>query len=84
MNKFTGDEFWEVKHQIDDEINRLGWSKSKVKVHIKTVYGKSGRLSMTDEELLDLLRYLRSFCSVKSISRVSRPSRRERRKRRRV
>ena len=81
MNKLTIDEFWKLKHQIDDEIKRLGWTKEKAKGHIKTVYGKSSRLSMSDEELFDLLNYLRSFCSTKSIPSVSTPLRRRRKRR---
>ena len=81
MSKLTIDEFWKIKHQIDDEIQRLGWTKEKAKNHIYIVYRKSSRLSMTDEELLDFLSYLRSFSVAKSIPSVSTPKRRRRRRR---
>ena len=82
MKKLTVDEFWEIKHQIDDEIKRIGWSKDRAKDYIKGVYDKSSRLSMTDEQLVDFLDYIRSFCPTKSIPSVSSSTRRNRRRRR--
>ena len=82
MKKLTVDEFWEIKHQIDDEIKRIGWSKDRAKDYIKKVYNKSSRLSMTDEQLIDFLSHIRSFCPAKSISSVSNSARRDRKRRR--
>lgn len=82
MKKLTVTEFWDIKHQIDDEVDRLGWSKDKCKSHIKTVYGATSRLSMTDEDLIDLLNYLRNLTVSKIIPSVSRRKPRKRRGRR--
>ncbi len=57
----TVTEFWELKHQIDDEVARLGWSKAKCKAFIIQRYGKITRLAMSDDELLDLLKVLKSI-----------------------
>ena len=84
MTKLTASQFWEIKHQIDDEVARLGWSKAKCKSHIKTVYGASSRLSMTDEQLFDLLAYLRNLSATQIVPSLSRPTRREKRRRRRI
>ena len=83
MKKLTVDEFWEIKHQIDDGIKRIGWSKAQAKDYIKGVYDKSSRLSMTDEQLIDFLNYIRSFCRTKSRPSVS-STRRKNTKRRRI
>ena len=56
-------DFWRIKHQIDDEIARLGWSKQKCTALIIKRYGKISRLVMTDEQLIDLLDYLLGFRS---------------------
>lgn len=82
MSKLTITEFWDIKHQIDDEATRLGWSKQKCKSHIKTVYGATSRLSMSDEDLLDLLQYLRNLSTTQIIPRVSSSTRRSKRRRR--
>ena len=81
MKKLTIDEFWKLKHQIDDEIKRLGWTKEQAKNHIYIKYRKYSRLSMSDEQLFDLLSYLRSFCSTKSIPSVSSLNRKKRKRR---
>ncbi|MDJ0594839.1 MAG: hypothetical protein QNJ72_33490 [Pleurocapsa sp. MO_226.B13] len=56
-------DFWNLKHQIDDQAARLGWSKAKCKAYILETYGKDSRLKMTDDQLLDLLERLRTFNS---------------------
>ncbi|MDJ0593433.1 MAG: hypothetical protein QNJ72_26185 [Pleurocapsa sp. MO_226.B13] len=56
-------DFWNLKHQIDDEVARLGWSKAKCKAYIQSHYGKDSRLKMTDDELIDLLETLRNLAS---------------------
>lgn len=80
--RLTITEFWDIKHQIDAEVERLGWTKEQCKSHIKTVYGANSRLSMSDEDLLDLLAYLRNLHSVKIIPRVSSRKAKKRRGRR--
>ncbi len=54
-------DFWNLKHQIDDEAARLGWSKQECKAYILKHYGKDSRLKMTDDELIDLLKNLKSL-----------------------
>ena len=54
-------EFWTIKHQIDDEIARLGWSKLYCKQFIICMYGCRSRLDMTDQQLQDLLQQLKGF-----------------------
>ena len=77
MKKLTIDEFWSIKHQIDDEVARIGWTKDQAKDYIKRAYNKSCRLSMTDEQLIDLLTYLRTLCPAKTSSRKGRRRRRK-------
>jgi hypothetical protein len=60
-------EFFALKHAIDDEVARLGWSKERCIVYIKNRYGVRSRLSMTDEQLKHLLKTL-SRLSTQSIS----------------
>ena len=76
-------DFWAVKHAIDDEVARLGWSKEKCIVYITQRYKARSRLSMTDEELVHFLEHLRNLPSGKIIPTVSR-DRRDRRKRKRI
>ena len=52
-------DFWAVKHAIDDEVKRIGWSKERCKEYIKTHYNKSTRLAMNDAQLVHLLSRLR-------------------------
>jgi lipopolysaccharide biosynthesis protein len=51
-------EFFALKHAIDDQVARLGWSKERCIVYIKERYGVRSRLSMTDEQLKHLLKTL--------------------------
>ena len=62
-------DFWNLKHQIDDEVARLGWSKAKCKAYIQSHYGKDSRLKMTDDELIDLLETLRKLTPVQITSK---------------
>ena len=57
----TSTEFWDLKHQIDDEVKRLGWSTEECIVYIKKHYSKRSRLVMTDEQLFHLRDTLRSL-----------------------
>lgn len=76
-------EFWELKHEIDDEIARLGWSKDECIAYIQKHYQKRSRLAMNDYQLKHLLSQLqlkgRDETSAKPSQRI-RKSRRDRRK----
>jgi hypothetical protein len=50
----------DVIAKTDVEIERLGWTKEQGKEHLKKTYGKPGRTLLSQEELLDFLRYLES------------------------
>ena len=73
-------DFWEIKHQIDDEVKRLGWSTDECKAYIQKHYNKRSRLVMNDCQLKDLL------CRLWHLGRDNEPedvrSRNNRRKRR--
>ena len=55
----TAAEFWEIKHKIDDEVARLGWSVDYCKRYIAYHYGCRSRLVMTDTQLVHLYETLR-------------------------
>ncbi|RCJ39676.1 hypothetical protein A6770_11360 [Nostoc minutum NIES-26] len=50
----------DILAKTDVQIERLGWTKDQGKEHLKKTYGKLGRSLLTEEELLDFLRYLES------------------------
>lgn len=50
--------FNEIKQKTDIEIKRLGWTKDQGKEFLMSHYGKRSRLHLTDEQLLEFLRYL--------------------------
>ena len=52
---------WNLKHQIDDEVVRLGWSKDYCKQYIMCEYGCRKRKDMTEWQLQDFLRELKSL-----------------------
>lgn len=82
MNRKT-EEFFALKHAIDDQVARLGWSKERCIVYIKDRYGVRSRLSMTDEQLKHLLKTL-SKISTSAISTKPSTKADRRRKRRRT
>ncbi|MEO0836413.1 MAG: hypothetical protein AAFY16_10605, partial [Cyanobacteria bacterium J06642_3] len=51
-------DFNEIKQKTDIEIKRLGWTKEQGKEFLMSHYGKRSRLHLTDEQLLEFLRYL--------------------------
>lgn len=51
-------DFNEIKQKTDIEIKRLGWTKDDGREFLKSRYGKRSRLHLTDEQLLEFLRYL--------------------------
>ncbi|MGL6343355.1 MAG: hypothetical protein ACRC80_29975 [Waterburya sp.] len=82
MNRKT-EEFFALKHAIDDQVARLGWSKERCIVYIKNRYGVRSRLSMTDEQLKHLLKTL-SKMSTPAISTNPSTKADRRRKRKRL
>ncbi|GAB1538338.1 hypothetical protein NUACC21_09970 [Scytonema sp. NUACC21] len=50
----------DVIAQTDVQIQRLGWTKEQGREHLKKTYNKIGRTLLTEEELLDFLRFLES------------------------
>lgn len=54
MNKDTS-VFFALKHAIDDQVTRLGWTTERCIVYIKSRYGVRSRLSMTNAQLEHLL-----------------------------
>ncbi len=46
--------------QIADEMERIGWSKTQGREHLRTTYSKQTRAELTDDELTDFLAYLKS------------------------
>jgi hypothetical protein len=46
--------------QTTVEMKRLGWTEVQGRNHLQRTYGKRSRQQLTDEELLDFLRYLES------------------------
>ena len=77
-HKLTKIDFWKIKHQIDDEVKRLGWSVDFCKRYTITHYNKRSRLVMSDEELLDLLDKLRNLPTRKIIQPMSNRRRKKR------
>ena len=51
-------DFNDIKQKTDIEIKRLGWTKDDGREFLKSRYGKRSRLHLTDEQLLEFLRYL--------------------------
>ncbi|BAZ52464.1 hypothetical protein NIES4103_51250 [Nostoc sp. NIES-4103] len=50
----------DVIAKTDVQIERLGWTKEQGREYLKKTYGKLGRSLLSEEELLDFLRYLES------------------------
>jgi len=50
----------DVIAKTDVQIERLGWTKDQGREYLKKTYGKLGRSLLSEEELLDFLRYLES------------------------
>lgn len=54
-------DFNEIKQKTDIEIKRLSWTKDQGKDFLMSRYGKRSRLHLTDEQLLEFLRYLETL-----------------------
>ncbi|MEA5502556.1 hypothetical protein VB735_05410 [Halotia wernerae UHCC 0503] len=50
----------DVIAKTDVQIERLSWTKEQGREYLKKTYGKLGRSLLSEEELLDFLRYLES------------------------
>ncbi len=50
----------DVIAKTDVQIERLGWTKEQGREYLKKTYNKLGRYLLSEEELLDFLRYLES------------------------
>ena len=57
----TATEFWQIKHKIDDEVARLGWSVDYCKRYIEFHYGCRSRLVMTDTQIVHLYKTLMNW-----------------------
>ena len=73
-------QFFHLKHQIDDEVARLGWSKERCIVYTQDRYGVRSRNAMTDDQLRHLLVTLKSL--TKSQTTTKKLSTRKRKRRR--
>lgn len=51
--------FFALKHAINDQVARLGWSTPRCIVFIKDRYGVGSRRAMTDAQLEHLLQTLK-------------------------
>jgi hypothetical protein len=61
QKKMTRAEFWEIKKEIDKEVERVGWSKEKCIAYISNRYHARSRLAMTDDQLIRFKAYLVSL-----------------------
>ena len=76
-------EFWDLKHQIDDEVARLDWNKDECIAYIQKHYNKRSRLVMTDEQLYHLLSALKAIQPGELTQNLLTPQARSRRRKRR-
>jgi hypothetical protein len=81
MNRKT-EEFFELKHAIDDQVGRLGWTKERCIVYTKERYGVRSRLSMTDDQLRHLLQVLTNMSTPQTSTKSSTQADRRRKKKR--
>jgi hypothetical protein len=53
-------DFNTIMATIDVEMKRLSWTKEQGRDYLRTTYGKTSRVQLTDEEILSFLDYLKS------------------------
>ena len=53
-------EWSQIRDEIDFNMKRLGWSTRQGKEYLIKRYGKSSRLHLTDEELIEFWNYLKN------------------------
>ena len=51
-------DYTEVIARTNFEMNRLGWTEEQGRSHLREIYGKRSRHSLTDRELLQFLKFL--------------------------
>jgi hypothetical protein len=54
-------DFSDIIAKIDLEMNRLGWTQEQGKQYLLQTYGKKSRHLLSDEELMEFVRYLESL-----------------------
>ena len=53
---------WEpIKNEIDALMKQLGWSQQRGKDYLIKRYGKSSRLHLTDQQLIEFWNYLKNL-----------------------
>lgn len=75
-------DFWKLKHQIDNEVARLGWSTEECICYIQKHYNKRSRLVMSDPQLKHMLSRLMLMGHDDKPVLVVKKSRKDRRRRR--
>ena len=73
-------QFFHLKHAIDDEVARLGWSKERCIVYTQQRYGVRSRNAMTDDQLRHLLVTLRGLTKSQPTTKKLRNRKRDRRR----
>lgn len=51
----------DIIYQIDQQLERIGWSKDKAIAHIQFFYGCKSRMHLKDDELLEFLEFLKAY-----------------------
>lgn len=74
-------QFFHLKHQIDDEVARLGWSRERCIVYTLDRYGVRSRNAMTDDQLKHLLATLQRLTLSQPTTKKLRNRKRDRRRR---
>lgn len=81
MRQLSPEEFFHLKHAIDDEVARLGWSKERCIVYTQDRYGVRSRNAMTDDQLKHLLSTLQRLTKSQPTTKRLRTRKRDRRRR---
>ena len=68
----SSSETWKLKHQVDDELHRLGWDRKKRNASIKRLYGKTSLLVLDDEQLENFAKALSNLAFSQITIRKSR------------
>jgi hypothetical protein len=61
LASFEPEDLSDTLSNIDIELQELGWSADQERRYLERVYGKQQKQLLTDDELLDFLRYLELF-----------------------
>jgi hypothetical protein len=60
-------EFWEIKKEIDREVQRVGWGKEKCIAYISSRYHARSRLAMSDYHLIHFRDHLKTLPDKKAL-----------------